>query len=113
VHLSLDAAERKAHAATILQELSGDEDLVVAGDLNESVDGPAWLAIAGRLRVVSADAPTFPARNPRHRLDAIFVSPRLAVTTSGPVELDPADLASATDHLPVWVDLDLAEVALS
>jgi len=31
---------------------------------------------------------------------------------SGPVTLDPGDLVAATDHLPVWVDLDLSSMAL-
>jgi endonuclease/exonuclease/phosphatase family metal-dependent hydrolase len=115
VHLSLDAGERAAHATTVLKALEGDEPLVVAGDLNEGPDGQAWTAIAGRLRAASVDAPTFPAGNPRRRLDVIFASPELPVALSGTGdtgELDPADLVAATDHLPVWVDLDLSGRAL-
>jgi endonuclease/exonuclease/phosphatase family metal-dependent hydrolase len=111
MHLSLDAGERAAHTATILEALPADEPLVVAGDLNEGPDGRAWKAIAGRLRVASVDAPTFPAANPGHRLDVIFASPQLPVMptcTRDTVELDRADLVAATDHLPVWVDLDLS-----
>ena len=112
MHLSLDAAERATHVATVLETLPGDGPLVVAGDLNEGSDGQAWMAIAGRLCVVTGDAPTFPAAKPRHRLDVIFASPELSVVPGGAVELDPADLVAATDHLPVWVDLDLSCVAL-
>ena len=124
VHLSLDAGERAVHAATVLETLQGQEPLVVAGDLNEGPDGKAWKAIAGRLRVASGEAPTFPAGSPRHRLDVIFASPGLRVASSGTpgpngdrrdsgrVELDPADLVAATDHLPVWVDLDLSDLTL-
>ena len=110
IHLSLDPGERARHAATVLNALPPDEPLVVAGDLNEGPAGQAWTAIAGRLRLASVDAPTFPAGNPVHRLDAIFASAQLSVVPSGmsgTVELDPADLVAATDHLPVWVDLDL------
>ena len=111
LHLSLDAGERGVHVATVLQALGGDEPLVLAGDLNEGPQGQAWTAIARRLRVVSGEAPTFPAGSPRHRLDVVFASPTLPVAPSGAgatVELDPADLVAATDHLPVWVDLDLS-----
>ena len=112
MHLSLDADERARHAAAVLEAMRGDGPLVVAGDLNEGSDGPAWRAIAGRLRVVTGDAPTFPANSPRHRLDVIFASTNLSVAPSGPIELDPTDLVAATDHLPVWVDLDFSGVAL-
>jgi len=113
IHLSLDAEERMAHAATMLDAVLGDRPSVVAGDLNEGPHGQAWMAIAGRLGAVSRDAPTFPASNPRHRLDAIFASPELSVVPSNRVELDPEDLLAASDHLPIWVDLDLAQLALS
>jgi endonuclease/exonuclease/phosphatase family metal-dependent hydrolase len=112
MHLSLDADERATHAATVLEAIPVDGPLVVAGDLNEGPDGLAWKAIAGRLRVVSGAAPTFPSGNPRHRLDAIFASPRLVVVPGDPVQLAPEDLVAATDHRPVWVDLDLASVVL-
>ena len=115
LHLSLDAAERARHVARILTALSGAEPLVLAGDLNEGPDGPAWKIIAGCLRAATGDAPTFPAGNPRHRLDVIFASPALPVVPIGPhdtVDLDPTDLVAATDHLPVWVDLDLSGLIL-
>jgi endonuclease/exonuclease/phosphatase family metal-dependent hydrolase len=114
MHLSLDAGEREAHAATVLKSLHGEEPLVVVGDLNEGPDGQAWTAVAARLPVASADTPTFPAAMPRHRLDVIFASSALPVVPSGTsdtVDLDPADLVAATDHLPVWVDLDLSGLA--
>jgi endonuclease/exonuclease/phosphatase family metal-dependent hydrolase len=105
IHLSLSAGERAAHAATVLSELPGDHALVVAGDLNEGSEGSAAKAIAGRLRMVSDDAPTFPAGNPHHRLDVIFASQSLPVAPVGTVaEPLRSDLVRATDHLPVWVD---------
>jgi len=112
VHLSLDAVERATHVAAALSTLPEDGPLVVAGDLNEESSGQAWMSLARRARVVTGDAPTFPASSPRHRLDAIFASPGLAVVSGAPVEVDPADLVAATDHLPVWVDLELSGPAL-
>jgi endonuclease/exonuclease/phosphatase family metal-dependent hydrolase len=112
IHLSLNAGERAAHAATILSELPRDHAVVVAGDLNEGSEGAAAKAIAARLRVVSSDAPTFPAGNPRHRLDVIFASRSLPVAPGRSVaEPVRADLVQATDHLPVWADLDLSLLA--
>jgi len=113
IHLSLDAEERMAHMATVLDAVLGDRPTVVAGDLNEGPNGQAWMAIADRLGAISGDAPTFPASNPRHRLDVIFASPGLSVVPSTPAELDPEDLRAASDHLPVWADLDLSSLALN
>jgi len=107
VHLGLDADERARHAAAILAALQGSGLVVVAGDLNEGPDGRAWRAIADRFRAVSGEGLTFPTRNPQHRIDAIFASAELTVVPSPALELEPADLRAATDHLPVWVDLDL------
>jgi endonuclease/exonuclease/phosphatase family metal-dependent hydrolase len=112
LHLSLDPDERARHAAAVMKSLAGDGLLVVAGDMNEGSDGKAWIAMTRSLCVVSGDTPTFTASNPRHRLDAIFASSSLSVVPSSPIELDRADLVAATDHLPVWVDLDLSFAAL-
>jgi len=111
VHLSLDPAERAAHAATILRALSADHGLVVAGDLNEESGGQAWASFAERLSAVSGDSATFPAGSPRQRLDVIFASSDLPAVMGRHLELDPVDLRAATDHLPVWADLDLSRVA--
>lgn len=115
VHLSLDADERARHAALVLGSTwaAADGALIVAGDLNEGPDGAAWHEFTSRLKVVTKDAATFPSSNPDRRLDVIFAGPRLRPTErNSPVSLDAADLRAATDHLPVWVDLDLAALAL-
>lgn len=113
VHLSLDSAERATHSTAVVDALAGNAPLVVAGDLNEGPTGEAWMTIAERLRLVTDGGLTFPASNPRHRIDAIFASPSLSVVSSGPIELDSSDLVAASDHLPVWVDLDLSGLALT
>lgn len=116
VHLGLDADERLRHVTNVLKSLPGAGPLLVAGDLNEGSDGRAWRALAGRLRAVSGEEPTFPARRPQHRIDVIFASADLAVVPGAAAGLntglDAVDLCAATDHLPVWVDLDLSGVAL-
>jgi endonuclease/exonuclease/phosphatase family metal-dependent hydrolase len=88
------------------------EPTVVAGDLNEGATGPAWQTLAARLPPVTPDAPTFPARHPQHRIDAIFVSPQLRAVDGRPrPDFGAGDLVAATDHLPVWVDLDVSVLA--
>lgn len=113
VHLGLDADERLRHMTSVLESLPGAGPVVVAGDLNEGPNGRAWMAVAGRLGAVTGEEATFPARRPQHRIDAIFASADVTVALSAPTALDAVDLAVATDHLPVWVDLDLSGVALT
>ena len=113
LHLSLRAAERRTHVADVLARLPQDLPLVVAGDVNEPPTGRAWKALAARLPVVSADAFTFPSSRPRARIDGIFADPALTVVAGegaadrSAVVLDEGDLRAATDHRPIWVDLDL------
>lgn len=123
IHLSLDADERLAHVRQVLSELDVDPDeepaaapaegaagipaMVVGGDLNETLEGAAWSVLGRRLSLASADARTFPSRAPRTRIDAIFATSGLNARPGGAVDLDPAMLAAATDHLPVWIDLDV------
>ena len=107
VHLSLDADERARHVGEVLATLGPGGPLVVAGDLNEGEDGRAWGVLAERLQPVTDTAPTFTARHPRHRLDVVFAGGPLEVLPQRSVDLDRATLVAASDHLPVWVDLDL------
>ena len=111
VHLSLDAAERERHAGLILQGVSGGDPVVLSGDLNEGETGGAWRRFAGPLRLVSPAVPTFPARAPRRVLDVVFASPELVVGPHQAVPLPEADLVAASDHRPVWVDVDLGAAA--
>ncbi|PRY62647.1 endonuclease/exonuclease/phosphatase family metal-dependent hydrolase [Knoellia remsis] len=105
VHLSLDAAERAAHAKVILDTLGRDSELVLAGDLNETETGAAWQAFAGVMRLVSPTTPTYPAARPRRVLDVIFATPGLEAAPHADVELSEEDLVAASDHRPTWVDL--------
>jgi endonuclease/exonuclease/phosphatase family metal-dependent hydrolase len=107
LHLSLDPVERAAHATTVLAALPADGALVVAGDLNEESNGTAWKTLSSRLAMASADRPTFPAGGPTRCLDVIFATSNLPAAQGGDVELSRSDLVAATDHLPVWVDLQL------
>ena len=107
-HLGLDPVER-AGQAMILKKVLADLDapVVLGIDLNEGPDGPAWRTVADGLTDVRdrAGTPTFPARNPQRRIDAIFVDPRCAVVDFRVLDVPRAPAAS--DHLALLVDLEL------
>lgn len=106
VHLSLGAQERQRHAEAILSALP--ERAVVAGDINEGADGLAHRRLAGRLVLASGTQPTFPADNPRSALDVILASaglPTVPPSEHDLADLDVEDLAAASDHRPVWIDV--------
>lgn len=111
VHLSLLGDQRVRHITQVLAQLADDplvvddEPLIIGGDLNEGRDGTAWGALAEQLVEVSDDRFTFPSKDPRVRIDAIFGRGHQQVTPGDPSILDGLDLVAATDHLPVWVDL--------
>ncbi|MFG2486963.1 endonuclease/exonuclease/phosphatase family protein [Streptomyces virginiae] len=119
LHLSLQAAERRAHAELLLERLAGMDVpyAIAAGDLNEGPDGPAYGRLATELQDCRAVAPwgggpTFPAVAPDRRIDAVFASKGVEVLACGVPEglpgLSLTDLRSATDHLPVLAALRLA-----
>jgi endonuclease/exonuclease/phosphatase family metal-dependent hydrolase len=115
VHLDLVAGARLFHAAQILplvERTAKDfqAEVVLAGDLNERPGGPVWRYFGERCADGYVCAPrgvgdTFPARAPDRRIDAVFVSKGLAVVSCGAVDAEPADLAAASDHVPVVADL--------
>ncbi len=107
IHMGLDAVERRQHATEIVERV-GQDCSIVAGDLNETSSGPAWQTLAIGRRDVGADAdlPTFSAKNPRRRIDAILVPDEWTVHAVSPLEIvDESELVAATDHLPVIVDV--------
>jgi endonuclease/exonuclease/phosphatase family metal-dependent hydrolase len=113
VHLGLDGAQRLDHASRIRGLLGrGQPDgVVVAGDLNEGPGRPAWSLLSDGLVDVAAasgtDHATFPAQQPRVRIDAVFVSPGIPARAVDPVRVG---LEEASDHLPVVVDLQVEPV---
>lgn len=83
---------------------------LLVGDLNEEPGGDLWqrVADAGLTDIGAAAGPTFPAREPRRRIDAAVTSrgltARLVPLTDVP-GLDPADLPKASDHLPMLLEV--------
>ncbi|EXG80887.1 endonuclease/exonuclease/phosphatase family protein [Cryptosporangium arvum] len=107
VHLGLTEPERVGHVPVLLGALAGNEPVVLAGDVNETGDGPAWSALAERLTDAGAadPTPTFSTRSPRRRIDGIFVSPGVPVRDYR--VLTTPDVALASDHRPVMAEIGL------
>lgn len=122
-HGDLDPARRQADAGLVVAVARAFADehgvpLVLAADMNCLPGEPAWdtIVAAGLADVAAGSGPTFPARAPSRRIDAVFIDPALAVhghaigagalvagalvdADAGPV------LSAASDHLPVLVEL--------
>ncbi|MGI5270687.1 endonuclease/exonuclease/phosphatase family protein [Nonomuraea sp. CA-218870] len=117
VHLDLDGRARLHHAAEAMARVRRaaapyGAPVVLGGDLNENPHQPAWRYLAGQLTDCYAAAPrgdgfTFTARRPGHRIDGVFAAPGIQVLSCGGVDAPGADLAAATDHLPVVAHLRL------
>lgn len=109
MHLDLSGLWRRRQAVTILNHVATSEaklPTVLMGDLNE------WSAGSGCLRDFAHDhsfaptGPSFHARRPVGRLDRIMVSRDLRVRDCG-VHASPA-ARKASDHLPIWAELEPA-----
>lgn len=105
VHLGLSGEERAEHARTLTDLLAGREPVLLGGDLNEAADEPAARWIADRYWDVARDSgPTFPAWEPRARIDYLFVSEGVGVERAW---VGGQRFAGLSDHLPVLADLEL------
>ncbi|TWV32980.1 endonuclease [Streptomyces misionensis] len=115
-HLGLDGRERHVQGGMLLDRLDqlGVEHAVAGGDLNEGPEGRTFRLLAGALQDCREVAPwggeeTWTHGEPHRRIDAVFATKGVEVLGSG-VPLDQpgvtrADLAAATDHLPVLTAL--------
>jgi endonuclease/exonuclease/phosphatase family metal-dependent hydrolase len=113
VHLGLSDPERVRHANELTDFLAGlPGPQVLGGDLNEGPERPGASWIRERLWdafAASGEGPgeTFPSREPRARIDYIFVSEGIRVERAW-VGNDPA-MVEASDHRPVFADVVLEE----
>jgi endonuclease/exonuclease/phosphatase family metal-dependent hydrolase len=122
VHLGLRPAERLRHARELdelLRSNSGArvQDVVIGGDFNELPAGRAIASLAKRFADAWASAETagraegsgatFPARGPTARIDYAFVSGEVDIRAAR-VPVDERT-ASASDHLPLVVDLEVED----
>lgn len=116
IHLDLVERPRLRHIGELEAALDAmvpaDVPVIVAGDTNDVPGSAAWHTLAERgadAWAVAGDtgAPgwTFSATNPRRRIDGVFVDPRLTVVSAEVI--DTPDVARASDHRPLLVEIDL------
>jgi endonuclease/exonuclease/phosphatase family metal-dependent hydrolase len=111
MHLDLDAGERLRHVGEVVGHL--DRLLlpvVVAGDVNEEPDQPAWRALAARYQdgftvAPSGQGDTYSAKRPVKRIDGVFADPRITVVSCGVPDV--AGTEAASDHRPVLAVLEV------
>lgn len=100
-HLDLAAGARRDTARRVRAAAPAAVPLVLGADVNEQPGGEAWALLAAGL-VDAGGPPTFPADRPARRLDVLLVDPALTVLSHRAVP------TSASDHLPIVVDVDWA-----
>jgi len=111
MHLDLDAGERLRHVDEIVGHLDAlAVPVVVAGDVNEGPDAPAWRALAVRYQDAYAVAPsgdglTYSAKQPVKQIDGVFVDRRITVRSCGVPDV--ARTEEASDHRPLLAVLDM------
>jgi endonuclease/exonuclease/phosphatase family metal-dependent hydrolase len=101
VHLGLDAVERVRHAQELVTALAAyKRPFVVAADVNERPGGDAWRVMSTAIGpAANTRFATFPARDPQHVIDTVFVGGPLRVIATGVVR------STASDHRAVIVDV--------
>ncbi|TDO49775.1 endonuclease/exonuclease/phosphatase family metal-dependent hydrolase [Kribbella sp. VKM Ac-2527] len=87
---------------------------LLVGDLNEEPGGPVWdrLAVEGLVDLGVDAGPTFHSDNPVKRIDGAHLSPELSgriIPLDSVDGVTRADLAVASDHLPMLVELTSGE----
>ena len=122
LHLGLSAGERRRQAgmllsADLLRDAALQAPLVVCGDFN--MWWPAPGPITRLLRTTMRDAasvarsrrPTWPSRFPLLRLDRAYVDSAVRVRGCGVIN-DPRSRI-ASDHLPLWLEVDILPEAVA
>ena len=104
VHLGLDREERVRHAIHLVDALQLFPAVVLGGDLNEGPNRPAVQFVAASYRDAFGEAgegsgETFPAAEPRYRIDYVFCSRKLTPVRAAVVPI------VASDHLAVVAEL--------
>lgn len=106
-HLGLNIRGREHELDQVLKGCrSFGTPYLLVGDLNEEPDGPVWKRLAEEgLTDLGADAgPTYSSTNPHKRIDGAHLTPSLSGRIL-PTPATPEDLAAASDHLPMLIEL--------
>lgn len=110
-HLALQEHNRLTHAEHLSALVrSAGAPVILGGDLNETADGAARRFLEPVLTDPAEQSEhTFPATDPRRRIDAILTTPGMQVRAAGTVtstrRVDAERLAGASDHLPTLLDV--------
>lgn len=113
-HLDLAAAPRLRHVgeldAAIARHVPPGAPTVVAGDVNDTPGSATWTALSANRTDAFAAAGrgsplTSPAAHPVKTIDGVFADPAFTVTAAR--VLDHPEVAAASDHRPLLVELDL------
>lgn len=104
-HLGLSGEERKRHAVELVALLGDDTRLILGGDLNELPGRGATGMLSEHFEDVWTEegGETFPAANPKARIDYLFTR---GMSVSRAWIPDGGNLVAASDHLPLVVDLE-------
>lgn len=103
-HLGLRRRDRLKQLAVLRAQTDGAANAVIAGDFNE------WSAEKGFTPLeadftLHAPGRTFHARRPLAALDRFALSHQVALQDAGVLQDKQAKVAS--DHLPIWADLEM------
>lgn len=103
-HLSLTAESRLESVKIINSEREKfQKPVILCGDFNAESGSEVIQELQKSWKILTPDAPTFPASAPEIRIDYIMIS------TSQPfrvLEAHVADAPSESDHRPVWILLE-------
>lgn len=110
-HLGLTRGMRLRQARHIMGELErmAPQPTVIMGDFNNWNPEAGCIAVFGQRFDFAPPAPTFHASRPVAPLDRIGVSPEVRVLEQGVLREGSATVAS--DHLPLWADIEIATAA--
>lgn len=117
VHLDHKNEEVRVKQAEMVSEQlkerygSSRKPVFLCGDFNAVPDSPTLRLLSEDWTILSETAPTYPADSPRICIDYIMVLNNRAgyevVKTAVCTELESADVRTASDHLPVYVELKI------
>ena len=106
-HLGLLRRHRRRQLSTLAKQLETRSHAIIVGDFNEWSFRRGLEPLAAGFDV-HAPGRSFHAARPLAALDRLAMTPALSVAAGGVLD-DPA-ARRASDHLPVWVDLQISAI---
>lgn len=104
-HLGLRRRDRRVQLAHLRKQTEGCAQVVIAGDFNEWAQHRGLEPLADRF-VIHSPGHSFHARRPIAGLDRFALSADVTLGDAGVAQDALARIAS--DHLPIWSDLEFA-----